>query len=211
MSLGGLYLVADRAASAERSIIDVVRAAIRGGLRMLQYRDKSASRREAFAVASQLREIARPARVIFLINDDVDLALAVESDGVHLGQEDLPLPEARKILGPTRLIGVSAREIPAIRQAAEQGADYIAIGPIFRSRVKQAVPPLGCRMIREARQLTDRPLFGIGGIDSSNACEVIRAGADGVAVISALHDQDDIEAATRKFLKVLSECKKDAH
>ena len=207
MALTGLYLITDRRACSGRTVPDLVKAAIDGGLKLLQYREKELPKQETFEVARVLRELTRSAGVTFIINDNVDLAMAVEAEGVHLGQEDLPLPVARKILGLRKIIGISARDILAARQADREGADYISVGPIFSSRTKQVIPPMGCRIIGEIRKVTRLPLFGIGGIDPMNACEVIRAGADGVAVISNLHQAEDVTGATREFVDLLKECK----
>lgn len=203
-----LYLITDRQASGKRPIPDLVKAAIEGGLKLLQYREKDLPKQETFLIAQVLRELTRSAKVTLIINDDLDLAMAVKADGVHLGQEDLPLPVARKILGDRKIIGISVRDISAAQRAAQQGADYLAVGPIFRSSTKLVRSPMGCSMIREIRKVTYLPLFGVGGIDLVNAREVMEAGADGVAVISSLHQASDVTEATRKFLNLLTECKK---
>jgi len=207
MELNGLYLVTDRRACGGRTLPDLVKAAIDGGLKLLQYREKELPKQETFEVARVLRELTRSAGVTFIINDSLDLALAVEPEGVHLGQEDLPLPLARKILGHRKIIGISVRDTLAAQQAVREGADYISVGPIFSSQTKQVFSPMGCGIIREIRKVSDLPLFGIGGIDPMNACEVIRAGADGVAVISSLHQSKDVTEATRAFVGLLRECK----
>lgn len=204
--LSGLYLITDRKACGDRPVAEFAQAAVDGGLKLLQYREKELSRRESYETATTLRELTRSFGVTLIINDDVDLALAVGADGVHLGQEDLPLSVARRILGPDKIIGISARDIQAARRAVEEGADYIAVGPIFRSKTKQVRPPLGCDIIREIHKAVHLPIFGIGGIDFNNACEVIRAGADGVAVIAALHEVKDVTRATREFLALLDSC-----
>lgn len=203
-----LYFITDRQASGQRSVPDLVKAAIEGGLKLLQYREKELPKRETFLVARDLRELTRLAEVTLIINDDLDLTMAVEADGVHLGQEDLPLPVARKILGHRKIIGISVRDIAAAQRAVQEGADYIAVGPIFRSSTKLVRSPMGCSIIREIRKVTRLPLFGIGGIDPTNACEVIQAGADGVGVIASLHQALDVTKATRQFLKLLAGCKK---
>jgi thiamine-phosphate pyrophosphorylase len=205
-----LYLITDRQAGGVRSIPDVVKAAIAGGIKLLQYREKDLSKRESFQVAQTLRELTREAQVTFLINDDMDLALAVEAEGVHLGQEDLPLLAARKILGSRKIIGISVRDIAAAQRAVREGADYLSVGPVFQSATKMVRSPMGCGIIRQVRQVTGLPLYGIGGIRPDNACEVIEAGADGVAVVHSLHQASDITKATREFLSVLNKCKKSA-
>ncbi len=208
MMLSPLYFITDRQASGKRSVPDLVRDAIEGGLKLLQYREKALPKRETYLVAQALRELTRSAKATLIINDDLDLVMAVEADGVHLGQEDLPLPVAREILGHHKIIGISVRDISAAQRAFHEGADYLAVGPIFGSSTKLVCPPMGCGIIREIRKVTHLPLFGIGGIDSTNACEVMQAGADGVAVISSLHQASDVTKATRQFLNLLEECKK---
>lgn len=210
MTLSPLYLITDRQASGRRSIPDLVKAAMEGGLKLLQYREKELPKRETFHVAQVLRELTQSAGATLIINDDLDLAMAVEADGVHLGQEDLPLPVARKILGPGKILGISVRDVTAAQRAVQEGADYIAVGPIFRSSTKQVRSPMGCGIVREIRNIVRLPLFGIGGIDPSNACEVIQAGADGVAVIASLHQAPDVTRATRELLNLLEECKINA-
>lgn len=205
-----LYLITDREASGERSVPELVQAAIAGGLKLVQYREKKLAKRETLSVAQVLRTLTQTAGVTLIINDDLDLAMAVGADGVHLGQEDLPVPVARKVLGADRIIGVSVRDTEAARRAIQEGADYLAVGPIYKSSTKLVRPPLGVEIIQQVRNITDLPLFGIGGIDPSNACAVVRAGADGIAAISSLHRASDVTTATREFLKLLKKCKKDA-
>ena len=200
----GLYLIADRQACGTRSLDDVVRAALAAGVRWVQYREKSSTRRARYEEALRLRQQTREAGAALIINDELDLAVAVEADGLHLGQEDLPLPVARRWLGAGRLIGVSTHTGEEARRAIEEGADYIAVGPIFATTTKPARPPVGPEAIRRVRALTGIPLVAIGGITPDNIGQVIRAGAAGAAVISALCGAADVRAAVTAFQRSIA-------
>jgi len=141
--------------------------------------------------------------VTFMINDEVDLAMAVEADGVHLGQEDLPLSAARALLGPQRVIGISAHTLDQAREAEAGGADYLGIGPVFSSTTKQARPPLGCESLKEFRRQVRIPIIAIGGISALNVRQVMAAKVDGVAVVSAVLSQPDVTAATAELAAIL--------
>jgi len=195
----GLYLIADRQACGDRSLADVVRAATASGVRWVQYREKSLTRRDRYQEALRLRLLTREVGAVLIVNDELDLAVAVDADGLHLGQEDLPLPVARRWLGAGRVIGVSTHTMEEARRASEEGADYIAVGPIFATRTKAIRPPIGCDAIRRVRAVTGIPLVAIGGITPDNIGETIRAGAAGAAVISALCGATDVSAAVAAF------------
>ena len=194
-----LYLIADRQACGDRSLLDVVRVAMASGVRWVQYREKLLTRRDRYQEAIRLRRLTREFGAVFIINDELDLAVAVEADGLHLGQEDLPLPVSRRWLGKGRLIGVSTHTVEEARRASVEGADYIAVGPIFATRTKETRPPIGCEAIRRVRAVTGIPLVAIGGITPVNIGETIRAGAAGAAVISALCGAADVSAAVAAF------------
>jgi thiamine-phosphate pyrophosphorylase len=156
-----------------------------GGVRLVQYRDKYASRRDLYETARRLREITAQRGVTLIINDHVDVALAVGADGVHLGQEDLPVWVARKLLGDTRIVGVSTHCLEQAVRAEQDGADYIGFGPIFETHTKQTGAPLGIGAIAEVKHQVGLPLYAIGGIQRSHLPAIRAAGADGVAAISA--------------------------
>ncbi len=167
---------------------------------MIQLRDKLAGPRQLLSEARQIRQLCRARGVSFIVNDRLDLALAVDADGVHLGQDDLPPMAARAILGRDKFLGVSTHSLEQALEAAEQGADYLGIGPIFATGTKATgYEPRGCDIIRQVRTRIDLPLVAIGGITLSNVGEVIATGAAGVAVISAVVGADDISAATAAF------------
>ena len=171
------------------------------GARLFQYRNKSASMKEAYAEALVLRQVALDAGVTFIVNDRCDLALAVDADGVHLGQGDLPLDLARKVMGPDKLIGISTHNPDQVREATDGKPDYLGFGPIFKPGSKQDHDPVvGLEGLRAMRRLTSLPVFAIGGIQVDQAGEVMRAGANGVAVISAILKAPDISHAVKAFL-----------
>ncbi|HSQ91886.1 MAG TPA: thiamine phosphate synthase [Nitrospiraceae bacterium] len=200
-SLSGLYVILDPSACPDRSLTDVLKEAATAGARLFQYRNKSASMKEAYAEALLLRQVALDAGVTFIVNDRCDLALAVNADGVHLGQGDVRLDLARKVLGPNKLIGISTHNPDQVREAVAGNPDYLGFGPIFKPGSKQDHDPVvGLEGLRAIRRLTSLPVFAIGGIQIDQAGEVIRAGANGVAVISAVLKAPDIRFAVKSFL-----------
>jgi len=182
-----LHLVTDRSLSRGRSLVEVVAEAVAGGVTCVQLREKSCSTREFLQEALALKELLQPLRVPLIINDRVDIAQAVRADGVHLGQTDMPISHARRLLGPDCLIGISAESVADAIEAEQQGADYIGISPVFSTPTKtDTASALGLEGVRRIRELVCIPLVGIGGINQTNARQVIAAGADGVAVVSAI-------------------------
>jgi thiamine-phosphate pyrophosphorylase len=205
-SLSGLYVILDPSVCPDRSLTDVLKEAATAGARLFQYRNKSASMREAYTEASALRQVALEAGVTFIVNDRCDLALAVNADGVHLGQGDLPLDLARKLMGWDKLIGISTHSPDQVREASAGKPDYLGFGPIFKPASKQDHDPVvGLEGLRTIRRLTSLPVFAIGGIQIDQAGEVMRAGANGVAVISAVLKAPDICYAVKSFLAQMPE------
>jgi thiamine-phosphate pyrophosphorylase len=193
-----VYVLTDRLLSRGLSEQDVVRYAIGGGATAIQLRWKDGPLREAVAVARDLKAICAEHEVMFIINDRLDLAMAVGADGCHLGEDDLPLPEARGLVGDSMILGYSPADLNEVPWAVESGADYLGVGPVYGSTTKDdAGEPVGIDRIRAVRDLTELPFVGIGGINAENAVPVIEGGADGVAVISSVVAQDDIESAAR--------------
>ena len=200
-SLSGLYIILDPSVCSDRSLTDVLKEAAAAGAGLFQYRNKSASMKEAYAEALLLRNVALDAGVTFIVNDRCDLALAVDADGVHLGQEDLPLDLARKVMGPDKLIGISTHNPDQVREADSGQPDYLGFGPIFKPGSKPDHDPVvGLEGLRAMRTLTSLPVFAIGGIQINQAREVMRAGANGVAIISAILKAQDIRHAVKSFL-----------
>jgi thiamine-phosphate pyrophosphorylase len=203
VAVAPLCLITDRAACRGRLLVDVVAAAVAGGVRWVQYREKGLTRRARYDEAVQLRNLTRRTGAALIVNDELDLAVAVDADGLHLGQEDLPLEIARAHIGPGRFIGISTHTVEEARAAAAAGADYIAVGPVFGSATKSERAPVGCDAIRRARAAVVCPIIAIGGITPANAPDAIRAGADGVAVISALCGADDPADAAQAFHRAI--------
>ena len=182
-----LYLVTDRGLARGRPMVTIVREAVAGGVTCVQLREKSCETREFLEAARALRAATRELGVPLIINDRVDIALAVGADGVHLGQRDMPLPVARKLGPPGWQIGVSAESVEDAVRAEREGADYIGVSPVFATPTKaDHAPPLGLAGLQTVRAAVKIPLVAIGGIHAGNVQDVIRAGADGVAVVSAI-------------------------
>ncbi|MBN1421889.1 MAG: thiamine phosphate synthase [Planctomycetes bacterium] len=194
-----LYAITDERI-AGRSHAEAARLAIAGGAGAIQLRDKTAGGRALLDAARALREITAESGIAFIVNDRVDVALAADADGVHLGAEDLPVRAARDLLGPDRIIGASARSRPEAERAATEGADYLGVGPIREARGTKpdAPPPVGVAAIRETIG-AGLPVIAIGGIRPEDVAEIAGAGACGVAVISAVMGAPDIAAAARAF------------
>ena len=202
-----LYVILDRAASRGRDLEEVLEGAIAGGCRMVQLREKTWPSGRLLPLAERLRERCRHAGVTFIVNDRLDLALAVDADGVHLGQDDLPPRAARPLLRRPMQLGLSTHSVAQAREAQVNGADYVAVGSVFPTATKPDFELVGPELVRNARPHVQVPLVGIGGITPDNVAEVIRAGADGVAVISAVCAADDPAAATRRFLRAIREAR----
>jgi len=199
--LNGLYLILDPSILPTRSLNDALQKSAQAGVKIVQYRNKTASMKEAYREALPLRKLAAELGVLFIVNDRCDLALAVDADGVHLGQGDLPLDLARKIMGPEKLIGISTHNPDQVREASAGKPDYLGFGPIFKPGSKQDHDPVvGVDGLRAIRALTSLPIFAIGGITVNNVGEVMKAGANGVAVISAILKAPDIKQAVSEFL-----------
>ena len=174
---------------------------------MVQLRDKVSPIGRLLPVARDLCRLAREAGVTFIVNDRVDLALAVDADGCHVGQNDLPTQVARRLLGRNRILGVSSHSLAEALQAEADGADYLAVGSIFPTRTKSEFQLVGLDLLTQARQKCSLPLVAIGGITLENVSEVIRAGADGAAVISAIGGAEDPERATQQFIEAVRKAK----
>jgi len=196
--LGGLHLcvITDSRQGSGRDHLEIARAALVGGAEMIQLRDKTGSLRELLPQACAIRLLCRSHGALFIVNDRLDLALAAEADGAHVGQEDLPAVEARRLLGPNRILGVSTHSVDQALAAREAGADYIGFGPMFPTGTKQTgYSPRGPAILREVRNAVSFPILAIGGITLENVGVVIAAGATAPAVISAVVGAADIAAA----------------
>jgi thiamine-phosphate pyrophosphorylase len=188
-----LYLVLDLVSGAET----IVEAALRGSVDVVQLREKTATEAEIVHVGRRLRALCRAADVLFLVNDRPDLALACDADGVHVGQDDVAVAEARRVVGPDRLIGISTHSRDQLDAAVGSGADYASVGPVWETPTKEGRAAVGLELVRYAAGAAALPWFAIGGIDGSNLGEVVAAGASRVAVVRAIRDAGDPEAAAR--------------
>lgn len=176
-----------------------------GGVKFIQYRNKSGTRRAVYEAALRLCRLVHGVGGLFILNDHADIALAVDADGVHLGQDDLPIEYARKLLGGGMIIGISTHSKDQAMKAEAEGADYIGLGPIFSTTSKEAGRPLGPGIITDVRRTVAIPIVAIGGITTRTILEVIGAGADGVAVISALLSSDDMRSAASRLVSIAAE------
>jgi thiamine-phosphate pyrophosphorylase len=195
-----LYVVLDRTAARGRDLVELLALALAGGSRMIQLREKEWPSGRVLPLAEKLRAACAAAGATFIVNDRVDLALAVGADGVHLGQDDLPARAARPLLRPGMILGISTHSVEQARAAQADGADYVAVGSMFATTSKADFQLVGPDLMRKLRGEIRVPLVGIGGITPDNVSEVIQAGADGVAVISAVCAAPDPKAAAARFL-----------
>jgi thiamine-phosphate pyrophosphorylase len=198
--MAGLYVIVDRQFLPGRDELDIATQIIEGGAKTIQLRDKQSNKRELLIVAGKLKELCSQAGVIFIINDYLDLALAVDADGLHIGQEDLPLPAVRRQLPIDRIVGCSVTTVSQAKRSQDEGADYIAVGSIFPTTTKKEATVVGVDMLREIKRTVSTPVVAIGGINRHNIAEVITAGADAVAVISAVLGEKDVKRAVQKLV-----------
>jgi thiamine-phosphate diphosphorylase len=204
MRLPSLYAIVDPLDTG-RSPVALAEALLAGGARLLQLRLKGASAANVLAAARAIRPRARAVGALFLVNDRPDIARAVDADGVHLGQDDLPVAAAREVLGPGALIGVSTHDLDEARAAVAAGADYLGVGPVYTTTSKaDPLRPRGLDLVRAVRAAVERPLVAIGGITPETAATVRAAGADAVAMIAALVCAPDPAAAVRAALARLA-------
>jgi thiamine-phosphate pyrophosphorylase len=201
-----LQLITDRQLCGERSVENVVGLAAQGGVNLVQLREKQASMREIIELGTQLKKLLHKYSIPLIINDRVDIAQAINAAGVHLGQEDLPFPLARKILGFKKIIGVSINNVVQAQEAEQWDVDYLGVGPIFATATKpDASAPLGIAELKNIREISRHPLIAIGGINQQNIKNVLQAGADGVAVVSSICAAEDPKASAMQLLQTLKQ------
>jgi thiamine-phosphate pyrophosphorylase len=198
--MAGLYVVLDRQFLAGRDELEVARQIVDGGARVIQLRDKQSKKGELLVVAQEVKELCSQAGVLFIVNDYLDLALAVDADGLHIGQDDLPLHVARRELPIDRIIGCSVTTSSQATKAQNEGADYIAVGSVFPTATKKETVVVGVDAIRELKRTISTPLVAIGGINESNVGLVVATGADVVAVVSAVLSERDVKGAVQKLV-----------
>ena len=195
-----LYLVTDQASLRGRTLTEVVLAAVKGGVSCVQLREKTLATRDFVALALAVKDLLAPFEVPLIINDRLDVALACGAQGVHLGQSDMPVALARQLLPPEVFIGLSVENLDDVTRATGQAVDYLGISPVYATPTKtDTADPWGLAGVSQVRALTGLPLVAIGGIHQSNAAQVLRAGADGLAVVSAICSANDPQAAAESF------------
>lgn len=204
-ALGRLHVLTDQVLQTRFSHLELARLAIQGGAEVIQFRQKTGSTRQLIETASAMRRLCQQMGAILIVNDRVDVALAAQAHGVHLGQDDFPLPLARDLLGPGAILGGSASSLEEARQCLAQGADYLGFGPVFATTSKDdAGPAGGLALLARVVQEIPLPVVAIGGIGPLNAPQVMATGAHGLAVISAVCCQDDPRAATQALIQAMA-------
>lgn len=194
-----LYLVTDRTCLGDRDLAQSIESAIQGGVTLVQLREKSVSTREFLKLAEIVKEITTRYGISLIINDRLDIALAVDADGLHVGQDDLPMLKARELLGPNKIIGVSASTLAEALLAQQQGADYLGVGAIFSTSTKTDAKEVSLKQLELIKKSVSIPVVGIGGINVSNAKQVMATGIDGVSVVSAILAQENILMAAEQL------------
>ena len=196
--IGQLHILTDTVLQSRFSHVELTRLAIRGGADTIQFRQKTGATREMIEIAQQIRQLCADSGVTFIVNDRVDVAIAAGADGVHLGQDDFPLPLARELLGESRIIGGSAVTLEEAQKCLSEGADYIGFGPVYPTASKEdAGPVTGIDLLKQVVEVIPLPIIAIGGVSAENTPEVMQAGIHGIAVISAVCCQENPEQATR--------------
>jgi thiamine-phosphate pyrophosphorylase len=201
MYFGGLCFITDRTIS-KQTYEDMVRLVLEAGVTWVQYRDKEGSKPDIYRNALNLRDITKKYHAVFIVNDYTDIAFAAGADGVHLGQDDLPVQKARDILGKDKLIGLSTHTVEQAVNAEVSGADYIGLGPVFHTGTKDAGIPMGIQILRTVRQQVKIPIVAIGGISQENVQSVLKTGIDAVAVASAIL-KGNIKENAGRFLEII--------
>ncbi|MDB5570257.1 MAG: thiamine-phosphate pyrophosphorylase [Hyphomicrobiales bacterium] len=200
-----LCLVTDRDVGRGRALVDIVAQAVAGGVTMVQLREKTATTREFLEEARALKALLTPLGVPLVVNDRVDIALAVDADGVHVGQTDMPVAQVRALLGPRRIVGLSITSAEQMRREDAGRTDYLGVGPLYLQHTKpNASTPLGVEGFRTLRAMTDRPVMAIGGLKAGNSAPVLAAGADGLAIVSGIVGADDPRAAAAQLRALFS-------
>ena len=202
--IGQLHVLTDTVLQSRFSHVELARLAIRGGADTIQFRQKSGATRDMIDIARQLKQLCAEVNVTFIVNDRVDVAIAAEADGVHLGHEDFPIPLARELLGKSRIIGGSAVTLEEAQKCLAEGADYIGFGPVYPTTSKaDAGPVTGIGLLIQAVESIPLPIIAIGGINAEKTPEVVRSGAHGIAVVAAVCCQENPEQATRALYQAL--------
>jgi thiamine-phosphate pyrophosphorylase len=199
-----LYAVTDRTWLKGRSFIDVIEEALKAGVTFLQLREKNLDYSSFLTLAREIKKVVDKYKIPYVINDNVDIALACGADGVHVGQKDMDAKDVRKIIGPDKILGVSAQTVEQAVAAERNGADYIGVGSVFPTSTKPDAETVSFETLREICKSVSIPVVAIGGINKDNAMKLAGSGIDGIAVVSAIFAQDDIAASVRELRQVAS-------
>ncbi len=204
-----LYLVTDENSCLAYSVIETVKQAAEGGVTMVQLREKELNTRQFINRAIELKKIVKPLKIPLIINDRIDIALAVEADGVHIGQTDMPFEYVKKIVPNNMIIGLSVETIKQVREAEKLNVDYLGVSPVFSTPTKTDfdAKPWGIEGLKKVREISKHKLVAIGGINAGNATDVIKAGADGIAIVSSICSADDPKAASKKLIAIVKNSK----
>ncbi|MCQ2148500.1 MAG: thiamine phosphate synthase, partial [Bacteroidales bacterium] len=201
-----LYLVTDRDLAGDKDILDIVKEAVKGGVTIVQLREKDADTKVFVDLAIRMKEALKPYNVPLIINDRIDVALASDADGVHIGQSDMPYHIARKLLGPDKIIGLSCENMEQVIEANELDVDYIAISPVYSTPTKtDTSAPFGLDGLEKAMKLTRHPSCAIGGMNQRTIADVMKRGTDGVAVVSAIVCAEDPCKASKDLLDIIEQ------
>ncbi|MCR4393100.1 MAG: thiamine phosphate synthase [Dehalococcoidales bacterium] len=199
----GLYVIIDTGVLNSRDHLETARQLIAAGVKIIQLRDKTTDKSKLIALAANLQELCRQNDVLFIMNDYLDVALAMKADGLHIGQNDFPLKEARRLLPITSILGVSVTTVEQARHAKEAGADYLGVGSMYPTSSKENARVIGPERLLQIKQAVDLPVVAIGGINKNNVHEVLHAGADSICVISAVLNAPDIYRAARELIEII--------
>jgi thiamine-phosphate pyrophosphorylase len=204
-----LYLVTDQKLCLGRELIEVVMEAVAGGVSIVQIREKDSDTRDFFQLAMAMKKELDKTGVPLIINDRVDVAMAIDADGVHVGQTDLPCAVAREMIGPEKILGVSINTFEQVDEAHKLNIDYLSLSPVFPTPTKpDTTPAFGIEGLKKARQMTSRPLMTIGGINKTNLKDIVDAGMDGVAVVSAICSAPSPGMAARELAEIIRQARK---
>lgn len=203
-----LYLVTDRELLRGRDLCTCVEEAILGGVSLVQLREKELSTRDFYQTAQQIKVITDKYQVPLIINDRLDIALAIDADGLHIGQDDMPLTVARRLMGEDKIIGVSARTLTEALAAEQEGADYLGVGAVFATSTKKDANIVALSRLAEIKKAVSIPVVAIGGIGTENAKLVIETGVDGISVVSAILGKSDIRQAASNLFSLTKDAKK---
>jgi thiamine-phosphate pyrophosphorylase len=201
--LTGLYVIIDMEFLRGRSYIDVAGQVIRGGIKIIQLRDKKDSLRDFYTIAVEMQKFCVERDVLFIVNDSLETALAADADGLHVGLDDLPIAEARRLLPIDKILGASAKTVEEARAAQAAGADYLGVGAMYTTATKAGAAVVGPGRIKDIKKSVNIPVVAIGGINKDNISDVVKAGADAAAVISAVMEAADVEKATRQLVEII--------